>query len=369
MTIQHKHFRKIDFLRGIAILTVFQAHFLWYYFPAYAGLVSVDAGHPAKKVGLLNVLPRTIGWGGVTIFILVSGFLLHLGYLRDRGPFTLRGFYSRRFWRVYPPYLLVLVVFSLFLEEHLFASREGWAIFGLHVLSLHNLFNWSFFSVNPTFWCLALEVQLYIFYALLLYGRKRWGIKAMLGFTLGIAVVWQVIGDRLGRAGSPPWVNSVFALWVVWTAGAFLAEAWSNGQRVLRALTPRERWIVLGALVLAGVLAPLNAFLQYIAGVIGVLLMDAFLHAEKITLQGRLARLIITIGLCSFSIFLIHQPLLQAGIHFLDLQSPHYPGYRLVDGGIITLLIFGLSYAMYHFVELPSIRIGSRLRAAKKLLA
>jgi len=364
-----QHFQKIDFLRGIAILTVFQAHFLWYYFPAYAGVVAVDSQHPASKVLLLNTLPRTIGWGGVTIFILVSGFLLHLGYLRDRGPFTLRGFYSRRFWRVYPPYLLVLVLFSILLEDHLFASREGWAIFGLHVLSLHNLFNWSFFSVNPTFWCLALEVQLYIFYALLLYGRERWGIKAMLGVTLGIAVVWQVIGSRLGLAGSSPWANSVFALWVVWTAGAFLAEAWNKGERVLRALTLRERWIVLGALVLAGVLAPLNALLQYVAGVIGILLMDAFLHAEKITLQSRLARLVVTIGLCSFSVFLIHQPLLQVGLDLFNNHTPHYTGYRWVNSIAVTGLIFLLSYAMYRFVELPSIRIGSRLRAAGKLLA
>ncbi len=108
-----QHFQKIDFLRGIAILAVFQAHFIWYYFPAYAGVVGVDSDHPLKKVLLLNVLPRSIGWGGVTLFILVSGFLLHLGYLRTQQPFSLRGFYTRRFWRVYPPYLLVLLVFSL----------------------------------------------------------------------------------------------------------------------------------------------------------------------------------------------------------------------------------------------------------------
>ncbi|HLZ89419.1 MAG TPA: acyltransferase family protein, partial [Puia sp.] len=173
---KQQHFRKIDFLRGIAILTVYQAHFIWYYFPGYAGMVGVDSGHPASKVLLLNLLPRTIGWGGVTIFILVSGFLLHLGYLRDPERFTLRGFYSRRFWRVYPPYLLVLLVFSLFLEKDLFGSRFGWLTFFLHVFSLHNLFTRTYFSVNPTFWCLALEVQLYVLYAVFLYGRKRWGV-------------------------------------------------------------------------------------------------------------------------------------------------------------------------------------------------
>src|SRR5258708_39965110 len=117
------HFRKIDFLRGIAILAVFQAHFIWYYFPDYAGLAAVDSHHSAARVVLLNFLPRTIGWGGGTIFILVSGFLLHLGYLKDP-QFTLRGFYSRRFWRGFPPHLLVLAVFSLFLQKGLFMPPQ-----------------------------------------------------------------------------------------------------------------------------------------------------------------------------------------------------------------------------------------------------
>ena len=178
-----KHFEKIDLLRGIAILAVFQAHFLWYYHPAYAGVVSIDGGHPEKKVILLNILPRIIGWGGVTFFLLISGFLLHLGYLRSRGTFTLRGFYSRRFWRVYPPYLLVLVIFSLFLEKDVFTTRSGILIFLSHVFSVQNLFPGAYFSVNPTFWCLGLEVQLYLLYALFLYGHRRWGMKRMLAVT------------------------------------------------------------------------------------------------------------------------------------------------------------------------------------------
>ncbi len=229
---------------------------------------------------------------------------------------------------------------------------------------MQNLFSSTFFSVNPTFWCLALEVQLYVLYAVFLYGRKRWGVKRMVGLIFLISLAWQAAGKYMGSLGnSPIWANSVFALWIVWTTGAFLAETWQEDRRLLAALNRRD-WLFIGAgLVLAVCLAPLNALLQYAAGMIGVLLMDGFLHAGKITLRSGPARLIVTIGLCSFSVFLIHQPLIRLIVDFLNLHSPHYPGYRLVDGGIAALLIFGLSWALYRFVELPSIRTGARLLA------
>lgn len=356
------HFRKIDFLRGIAILTVFQAHVIWYNFPAYAGVVGADAGHPASRVLLLNVLPRAIGWGGVTIFILVSGFLLHLGYLRDQQRFTLRGFYSRRFWRVYPPYLLVLLVFSLLLEKGLFTTREGWWTFLLHVFSLQNLSMRTFFSVNPTFWCLAAEVQLYLLYALFLYGRARWGIRAMTGFTLLFSVVWQAIGARVdGLKDVPVWSNAAVSLWVLWSAGALLAEAHHEGSGIWTALSRRNRWVAVVVLGLACFLAPPNALFQYGMGVACLLLMDAFLHSRT-ELKGWLPKLIVTIGLFSFSLFLVHQPLLHSLTDILNAWLPHYKGYRLANGLLVSLAIFLLSYAMYLAIELPSIRIGSRLR-------
>lgn len=360
------HFRKIDFLRGIAILTVFQAHFIWYYFPAYAGVVGADANHPVSRVLLLNLLPRTIGWGGVTIFILVSGFLLHLGYLRDRERFTLRGFYSRRFWRVYPPYLLALLVFSLFLEKGLFTTREGWWTFVLHVFSLQNLSMRTYFSVNPTFWCLAAEVQLYLLYAVFLWGRARWGIRTMTGLTFLVSVVWQVIGTRIdGLANLPTWTNAAVSLWVIWAAGAFLAEVYHQGLGVWGALSRRDRLVVAGGLLAALLLAPLNALLQYAAAVICLLLMSWFLHLKKATLQSWPERLVVALGLCSFSVFLIHQPLIGVLIDFFNAHLPHYQGYRIANGLVVALLIFLLSHILYRIVELPSIEIGRRLRRAR----
>jgi peptidoglycan/LPS O-acetylase OafA/YrhL len=123
----------------------------------------------------------------------------------------------------------------------------------------------------------------------------------------------------------------------------------------------RDRTALLGLLVATAILAPANAFSQYLATAVGVLLMNALLHA-RLTLQSWPARIVVLIGLFSFSLFLIHQPLLRVMIDFLDLHLPDYPGSRLVNGAAVTLLLFLLSWALYYLVELPSIRIGRRIR-------
>jgi peptidoglycan/LPS O-acetylase OafA/YrhL len=122
--------------------------------------------------------------------------------------------------------------------------------------------------------------------------------------------------------------------------------------------------MALAAGVLACCVAPLNALLQYAAALIGLVLMDAFLHAKGATLRSGPARLVVGIGLCSFSVFLIHQPLLGVFVNFLNHHSPHYLRYG--NGVVAALLIFCLSWAMYQVVELPSIRMGNRLRKGRK---
>jgi peptidoglycan/LPS O-acetylase OafA/YrhL len=363
MAARPQHLRKIDFLRGIAILGVFLAHFIWYYFPDYAGLVPLNGQRPASKLWLLSILPRTTSWAGVTLFLLLSGFLLHVGYLKDPQQFTTRRFYSRRFWRVYPPYLLVLLAFCLFLENAIFTTREGWLTFLVHVFSLENLFPRTYFSVNPTFWCLALEVQIYVLYPVFLLGRKHWGLRRMVMLVFLVSLVWQILGRWVGGPGnSLVWSNSAFALWIIWITGSFLGEAWYEGRRLREMLDRRDRLVILILLILAGILAPANAFFQYVAGIIGVLLMNALLHAGNLTLQSWPARIIVLIGLFSFSLFLIHQPLLRVMIDFLDAHLPRYRGSRLVNGALVSLTLCFVSYGMYLFIELPSIRLGNRLR-------
>ncbi|MBC8135138.1 MAG: acyltransferase [Fibrella sp.] len=121
--------------------------------------------HSAVNIG---VFPYVI-WGfcGVHLFFVLSGYLLAVPYCKALLAGTplpdVRTFYLRRFIRVLPPYFVALALFV--------AIRN---ISHLNVPSVKNIvshlflvFNYGsdveFFSINPVFWTLAIELQFYLF--------------------------------------------------------------------------------------------------------------------------------------------------------------------------------------------------------------
>ena len=59
----------------------------------------------------LALYPLTYGWSGVSVFFVVSGFCIHLSHQRNKEKGWL-SFANSRFFRIYPPYILAILLFS-----------------------------------------------------------------------------------------------------------------------------------------------------------------------------------------------------------------------------------------------------------------
>jgi peptidoglycan/LPS O-acetylase OafA/YrhL len=180
--------KKIDVLKGISILLVFAYH-------ALLTLQSQQRTHPSfsfssgildvsslsKKDWLIFISPYSYGFAGVQFFLLISGFLIHLSFLNSRKGFSVKVSFWKRFWRIYPPYLFVLLFFVLFFDsaQSLF-DLQGIKNIVYHLLLIHNLDSTTIFQYNSSFWSLALEVQLYLLYPLVLILREKIGMKNIL---------------------------------------------------------------------------------------------------------------------------------------------------------------------------------------------
>ncbi len=113
-----------------------------------------------------------IGWAGVNLFFVISGFLI-TGILLDSktNPHYFRNFYARRFLRIFPIYYLGLaLVIVIALISH---WRIGDTWYYLFYIQNHHLAltNWkvNFPPLLDHTWSLAIEEQFYILWPLIVY--------------------------------------------------------------------------------------------------------------------------------------------------------------------------------------------------------
>jgi len=329
------------------------------------------------KDALLNLSPAAFGWTGVQLFLLISGFLIHLGFLKGEAqgsPLNIRTFLSKRFWRIYPPYLLTVLFFCFAVNGGRYLTQpDKVADLVSHLLMVHNLSQDTFWSINPSFWSIALEIQLYLIYPLLLFLRKKSGMHRTFLFTLLLAGA-IILLNHLGLPGNfeLAYKTNVFAFWYIWCAGAYLAERFHAGQPVF----PKGHRSLLFSLALFAAMCTASC-----VEVIHVLVVPLAVFAWMVFFEWFLRtpipasweaawpyRGLVTVGLCSYSIYLIHQPYLRTLLRYFG-EYGNQPFALAVKVSVVFGILFLISYALYQLVELPSIAHGARLRARRKAAA
>src|SRR5579863_2360622 len=154
-----KHLDFLDGTRGVAILAVLLFHTLGLSF-GYDALpwdgVLRNFFVPSSFLWFLPV--GMIGQAGVAIFFVISGFCIHLSFQQHGKEW--RGFFVRRFFRIYPAYLMALFFSFLILATNpgldIF-SGEFWKQLLAHVFLVHNLSADTYSGVNASLWSLAVE--------------------------------------------------------------------------------------------------------------------------------------------------------------------------------------------------------------------
>ncbi len=361
---------KFDVLRGFSILLVFSYHSFLSFgslgkLPnqfSYKGYL-IDFSILTLKGWFMLFSPLFYGSGGVQLFLLISGFLIHHSYLINEKNFTWKGFFNRRFWRIYPPYLLALCFFTFcFVQNTGNSTTNHIAYFLTHLTFTYNLIESHFYQINSSFWSLALECQLYLVYPLILMVRKKKGMEFTFWLTLFVYIV-SVIIEILYLNHQITWTLSLGKSWVIWVLGAFLAENHLNNTPVFNKIG----WGWLSLLGLLFLLLLWSSFYQYFFhfafAVLGAILLEKYLYAPRNNFNI-LEKILAPIGLCSYSMYLFHQPLLDffyKMISFLGLSN-RYGIFAVLDLIIVFCIIFCLSYTLYLFVELPSIELGKRLK-------
>jgi peptidoglycan/LPS O-acetylase OafA/YrhL len=358
----------LDGIRGVAILAVFLYHSLGIVFGTdklkWNGLFrDFDTSR-----SFLALYPLTYGWAGVAVFFVVSGFCIHLSHQqsRDKGWFN---FCNRRFFRIYPPYLLAIFTFFFLWPWGSFSiySFSRLEQLGTHVLAVHNFGQRTSFGINPAFWSIAVEIQLYAIYPLLLFivGKRGWGNGLMVVAASEMLIRFaESISSSFLNEPLPFFVSlSPFAYWFSWSIGAYLAQCFLEG-RSTRFSTVRFDLVAVAAFALP-LFKPTAAFAFLAFALLTGIAIDRLISERWAIPKHKVFYIawehLSFLGVISYSFYLFHQPIIGLTNGVLKRVSPHmyfHPFAKLVICCAWYPLILIFSYCIFRMIEQPSIAFG-----------
>ena len=347
------HIARLDVLRAVSFLAVYLFHLTMHFQRTNLPFQGLFRDYSLWPREILFLLPLGFGWIGVAFFFVLSGFCIHYATLHRQEKFRTKDFYGRRLLRIYPAYIVVVLACTAlapWLRYRYFNAGQVIA----HILMVHNFLKATSFGLDGVLWSLAVEMQFYLLYPVLLKLAARWGgMSRCLVLGLVLNVLMQLYLGFVKKGGwSPVSVTWSFPLvtWCDWILGACLAEAYVRGAGLFRA--PRA-WLVFSSILLVAALnfRTLNAQAYLFSAVFFAVATQLYLEIRAPL--GRAERALVPVGIISYSLYLWHEPLMiladRAGMALKIAQTP--AAHAAWDFGITTAAVTAIATASYMFLE------------------
>jgi peptidoglycan/LPS O-acetylase OafA/YrhL len=258
-----------------------------------------------------------------------------------------------------PPYAAAVLLFALVVPwTRINLTLSGAVQLVSHLALVHNLYSNTYFGLSPAFWSIAVEVQLYFLYPVLLALVSRFGWKRSLIYIGALEITLRgICGVLLVSKGTVPlWLTGVpFVYWFSWSIGAALADAYISRRSLPFANQSLLLWL---GIAVASTFAKPTAFFSFLCfSLLTAAAIAKLLHLERTRtpFPAFLSKYLQRIGLWSYSIYLLHQPFLM----FLHVSTYPLLGFLICLG--VWFPIEAFSGLWFKFFELPSIALGKRL--------
>jgi peptidoglycan/LPS O-acetylase OafA/YrhL len=345
------HLDFIEGMRAAAALMVICNH-------VYAQIWLPNANHfPPWPLGFFTYSLVT-GHLAVSVFICISGFCLMLPVVRNGGILA-RGaldFFKRRARRILPPYYVALLG-SLLLIATIIGKPTGtlWDVciqirridVISHVLLLQHFFGTG--RINYAFWSISLEWQIYFFFPLFVLSFRK------LGATVTTAVL-LAIGYAITLSFGPEFARihranlHYLGLFVVGMSAARIAFGQDEALPRLRARFPWSIAAACLALIQVALLAHWGwnksteywPLLDLLSALTAACLLIAAARESGVVRRVFSVPPLVWIGRSSYSLYLIHAPLIQLFWQFViaPLGLTGTPAFALLlfGGGPLMLL-------------------------------
>lgn len=358
-----------------------------------AGMILLH--HLKGNMGVPASMPYNLQNGlgfGVSFFFLLSGFIVAYNYPSLPDWQTTRLFLIKRFARLWPAHATALL-FTLIIAPGYAASLvsspaelSGRIVLVLAMVQTWIPFEWLLISINDPSWSIATEFAFYLAFPLLIANFARswwWKLGAavlFLGLIMYLCQVFKIPAPTSRSDGLT--ITSVMYIWpgvriFEFIAGMCTALAWQRlSPKISPGRTITGTAVELAAMALFVLQVPFaHAFLATIRKVITIPANDAFHVWYFVTAgctlipgcilifmmaleKGWLSRVLsvwplVLLGEMSYSIYLLHFPVLRSNLQNLPTMMALPDLVRLT----ITLsTVFVVSFLVWAYVERPARR-------------
>jgi peptidoglycan/LPS O-acetylase OafA/YrhL len=361
MVTRNDYLQGLTGIRGFAAVWVLVYH-TWTFFAPLP--VTVGAGGAT-----LELTPFfSLGWAGVDVFFVLSGFVLALPFVRaqlsDAPRPSFRVFFQRRVLRVIPAYFAQLLILIPLALAGKLGDVPSLPNIAAHLALAHNFSQEYSGAINTPYWTMPIEWDFYLAFPLLILWLKpgRWAWLAGLSIAATIAYRLLIYATPSTRPllEQFPGRSDQFIFGMI-GAYAFLRSA-APDQR-------RERAADLMALFAVAAAIGLMYLLHYrveeyfrgewtlytwhtLFGAASAVLLVAVAWNGRIVTAVLANRAMVGLGAISYSIYLWHYPLL------LWIKSSGWAEGAAKHGMMLMLplalaVVVPVAYISYHFIERP----------------
>lgn len=348
----------IDGLRGIAVLLVVVGCHLIYINPLSGAISHFISGICSA------------GGCGVPIFFGISGFVISLPFWRRKlqgdGIVIPQGYASRRFWKIYPPLVIAIILFTpiyiiLSGDWNYLRTALLWVVGIPAVMPISG-------ALNPVMWSLVVEIQFYIILPLIFLSFQKLSYKQSLWMISGIFLLIPNLCRWFFFNGHGPSFHPLID-------SHFPSGLDSFAFGILLAGLESRKWVPRSFEVLANLGFPMllvtmigSAFCTINAcGPIPleilrwmVMISAAFLLSYVANQNAPIARwlcvpLLRWFGLISYELYLFHQPIILWGRNLLGPCNGSVLRYMTMLS-VLFLISVLLAAIVYRYISLPILR-------------